>query len=260
MITPDTTYLSIDNQNSLKILTKIFTYLISKNIENINFEYSDNKLTYNNTSSKIIEFSLDIEFFSKYQIIDKSILNMPILNIIKDLKSYKGKKIFPQLYFIFDKEQFTINSIYPEKIELYNTTTYQHYSMPNTFKLESIIQNKEPDIIIDISIEKLNILLNNTYVKETSELIFEDNNIVSIRFIDTYGNNKYLKTEMRNISDFKISKIYIENFIIKETMKFFKDNIVQFYIYCNEEKITYNILFDNTDIIFKIVSSIKIEY
>lgn len=261
IIMNEITYCSINDQNKIKMLTKIFTYLISKNIENIKFDYNDNKFIYNNTnvSNKLTEFTIQNTFFSEYNIMNKSILNIPILNIIKDLKSYKGKKIFPHVYFIFNDSSFTINSIYPEKIELSNRTICKYYTTSTTYKLDSLIQNKQPNILIDISMEKLNILLNNTYVKENSEILFKDN-YITLNFTDTHGNNKCLKTEILNNKEFKISKIIIENFVIKDLMKFFKDNIIQFCIYCNEEKIIYNVLFDNPQITFKLISSIKIEY
>lgn len=267
MITTNLTYWLIDNQSKIKALTKLFTYLIAKGIENVKFDYIEKTFIFNSNnclSNKLMEFSIHEDFFTRINIVDASLLSVPILNIIKDLKSYKGKKVFPDVYFIFKQNSFLIHSLYDNGIELSSITTrvkdtQSTSSSSNMFRLESIISSKSPDVSFDISVEKLNILLNNTYVKENSHIKIE-NNAALVMFDDAHGNNKILKCDIhadtrKNNSKFeKPITITIENFIIKDLMKFFKDNTVTIGVFLNEEKVTYGIVFDDMSIKFKLIS------
>lgn len=260
IINENTTYWMINSQSKIKSLTRLFTYLISKGIENVKFEYSNNTFILNNTNciaNKIIELSIKSDFFVESKINNPSLLSVPILNIIKDLKSYKGKKIFPNVYFIFSPATFTIHSIYNNLIQLSSITSRQKDATnTNMFKMESIVQSKDPDISFDVSIEKLNILLNNTYVKENSQIILTSNT-ASIIFDDAYGNQKILKCDINIPHTIKNEMtITIENFAIKDLMKYFKDNIAYIGIYINEEKITYDVEFEDKSIKFKLMSHI----
>lgn len=272
MISENSTYWLIDNQSKIKSLTKLFTYLISKGIESLKFEYINDIFVINSTnylSNKVMELSINKNFFKKINIEDSSILIVPILNIIKDLKSYKGKKVFPNVYFIFDKNIFCIHSIYENSIELSSITSRSpEYNTSSMFKLESIIQFKVPDISFNISIEKLNILLNNTYVKEHS-IISISSGMASIVFDDAHGNKKIVKCELDNsiyksedgeygYNRYNSMSFTIENFILKDLMKFFKDNLVLIGIFINEEKIRYSVDFDDDNIKFKLVSHMSI--
>jgi hypothetical protein len=253
------TYCVINDQNKIKILTKLFTYLIYKNIESIKFNVVNDILIFNNNkTNQILDFNIKQVFFDYINIVDKDLLQFPIINIIKDLKSYKGKKVFPNVYFIFKKNSFTIKSIYPDtNVELLNIVSGQYFISNTLYKLDSIITNKEPDLIFELSIEKLNILLNNTYVKELSELLIIDNQVI-INFNDTHNNIKSIKSTIKKCSDYikTKQKLMFVNIILKDLMRFFKDNIVLVNIYLNEEKIVYNVLFSELTLSFKLTSSI----
>lgn len=261
----DTTFWLIDSQLKIKTLTKLFTYLISKNIEDIHFDYTDGIFTLNSNSflsNKLMEFSIRTDFFSKCKINDKSLLTIPILSVIKDLKSYKGKKIFPDVYFIFKHDSFLIHSIYDNFIEL-SSITSKTKEIPNSnvFKLETIMQNKQPDVTFILSIEKLNILINNTYVKENSELRIQDEVVILI-FDDTHGNQKVMRCDIstNTLNDNTLKHVIIENFILKDLIKFFKDNNVTIGIYMNEEKITYDLDLGDSNIKFKLVSHLSLRH
>lgn len=263
MINENTTFWLIENQIKIKSFTKLFTYLISKGIEFLKFEYINDMFVINSTSylsNKIMEFSIHQDFFDKIQIIDSSILYIPILNIIKDLKPYKGKKVFPKVYFIFEQASFSIHSIYENSVELSSITSRStDISVSNTFKIESIIQFKNPDISFNISIEKLNILLNNSYVKENSQILIA-NDMASIVFDDAHGNKKIVKCDVAENNYNRQITISVENFIFKDLMKFFKDNTVLIGLYINEEKIRYSVDFNDESIKFKLVSHMNITH
>jgi hypothetical protein len=118
---------------------------------------------------------------------------------------------------------------------------------------------KNHDLSFDLSVEKLNILLNNTYVKESIDLTIDDNVIV-MNFIDTHGNNKFIKSSAEFISDYakSVKKIVINNSIIKDLMKFFKDNIISLSLYINDERMLYTIIFSDNTLTFKLASSITV--
>lgn len=254
------TYFIINDQLKVKILTKIFTYLIYKNIESIKFNIQNDMLIFNNNkTNQVLDFSIKTHFFDEINIINVNLINFPIVNIIKDLKSYKGKKVFPKVYFIFKPDSFSIKSVYEDtNIELLNTINGQYYLNNTLFKLESLLSCKDPDLTFELNIEKLNILLNNTYVKEVSELIINENNVI-ITFTDTHNNIKLIKSIIKSKSIYILnSKITFINIILKDLMRFFKDNLVLISVYLNEQQIIYNILFNETTLIFKLTSNITL--
>lgn len=253
-------YFSINEQNKLKILTKLFTYIISKNIEILKFNVIDNILIYDNCNlnSRFYDLQIKSSFFNEFKIYNKDIIQFPLINIIKDLKSYKGKKIFPQIFFIFKKDFLIIKSLYENNIELTNVINNQYYNTSNIYKLESIIDSKQPDISFDLNIDKINILLNNSYIKEYSEFIIEENNIITIVFIDTHSNKKIIKSVIKTQSNNENLKFLVNNSVIKDFMKFFKDNIITFDIYINELKIIYTIHFQDNDIKLKLITNFEI--
>ena len=262
MIDETMTYWLVNSQQKIKCLTKLFTFLISKGIESIKFDYINDEFrlnTNNFLSNKLMDFSINRAFFTKVNIVDSNLLIIPILNIIKDLKSYKGKKVFPDVYFIFEESTFSMHSVYTDSIQLsYVTSKQKDVVLSNMFKLESIIQYKEPDILFKINVEKLNILLNNTYVKENSQIVIKNGQKceISIIFDDAHGNKKTLKCDTQCLHEIapRTCPVIIENFILKDLMKFFKDNCVLISLYLNEEKVTYDVVFPDDDIKFKLVS------
>lgn len=253
------TYFSINDQEKLKMLTKIFTYIISKNIEVLKFNYIDNVLVYDNcqTDNKLYELHINKDYFNEINIYNKNIIQIPLINIIKDLKSYKGKKIFPNIYFLFTEENLIIRSIYTNDIELTNVINNQYLSTINSFSLKSDIDNKTPDLSFTLSIDKINILLNNSFIKEFSEFVIS-NNSVSIIFIDTHSNKKIIKSVINNTYTDEDFKFLLNNNIIKDLMKFFKDNIIKFDLFKDELKIIYNIQFQSNDILLKLISNFEI--
>lgn len=258
------TYCVISDQVKIKILTKIFNYLIIKNVDNINFNVFDDSLVFNNVTaaSKLAEFKLMNSFFDKINIVNKEIVQFPIVNIIKDLKSYKGKKIFPHVYFIFKEDMFIIRSNYIDSnVELSNIISNQYYINNNSYSLESLISNKQSDLSFVINIEKLNILLNNTYIKEVSELEFTDKHI-KITFVDTHGNIKIMRCNINHISDnmSTIKRVVFVNIVLKDLMKFFKDNNICIHLFVNEERLMYNVMFNDDNIIFKLTSMVTVHY
>jgi len=79
------TYCVINDQNKIKILTKLFTYLIYKNIESIKFNVINDMLIFNNNkTNQILDFNIKQVFFDYINIVDKDLLQFPIVNIIKD--------------------------------------------------------------------------------------------------------------------------------------------------------------------------------
>lgn len=243
-------YFSINTQEKMKTITKIFRFLVSKNVEVIKFNVVNDTLTYDGVYSVIIKKS----FFNDFKITNRDIIKLPLINIIKDMQSYKGKKVFPHVYFIFSESNLTIKSVYNNEVELTNIINNEFSNVLNTFTLPSYIQNKHPDFTFEISIDKINILLNNSYIKEYCEFNIL-NNLVTIIFLDTHSDKKIIKSNLSSTNQTNFN-FKLNNALIKDLMKFFKENTAVFDIFTQDLKIITNIKFGK-DIHLNMITKIQ---
>lgn len=235
---------SIDSLAKLKLLIQLFSFLISKDVQNLHFIKEENCLSYYPVG-KIFSLKINDKFFKTININKNTGFNFPILNLINDLKlCKKNKKNFPNIYFKSTDKTFYISSIYQNSITTdIKVPNLQNNDKENIFVTKSNFDNINYKCIqFFVKTDILSKLICNNVLIDTFKIIISDK--IIFKFEQTNSIVKDLTIDEEFENDFEL--IVSTNFV-KDIIKYFPNENIKFNIYPDEKKMICEILFKDED-------------